>query len=69
MWVFVDLDIVDGGGLAGGGNGVDGDGVSVVVAQAVDVVGVLRPVDHGRRVGARFQAQPGGHLRRGEHGR
>jgi len=31
----VDLDIVDGGRLTGGGNGVDGDGVPVVVAQAV----------------------------------
>ena len=31
----VDLDVVDGGRLAGGGNGVDGDGVPVVVAQAV----------------------------------
>lgn len=33
--MFVDLDIVDGGRLTGGGNGVDGDGVPVVVAQAV----------------------------------
>ena len=31
----VDLDVVDGGGLAGGGNGTDGDRVPVVITPGV----------------------------------